>query len=260
MSMPHNFSDDPNSFPGPSKSNNTTVILVAIAIVCGMLMLICGGVIFGVVMTVRQAQQEFQTIAGDAQWDPYTNQAVFQEYSSLVADGRYAEALESLEAGLESNPDNAYLHNNKAWLLATCPDDAVRDGELAIEHATEACELTAWNNFAYVDTLAAAYAESGDFESAVKWQEEAIALAPDGYHSEFRKRLRLFKAGKAYREGVPPYQATQAAPAVEEQADEKQPGEDQPGEDQPDKAKSVEEPSVDAESLEDPVPELGAPP
>jgi hypothetical protein len=76
------------------------------------------------------------------------------------------------------------------------------------------------HNFAYVDTVAAAYAESGDFESAVKWQEEAIQLGGGAYSQDFQKRLRLFKAGKPYREGVAPYKAT-----VEEQSAGEQPAE-----------------------------------
>lgn len=226
MSMPHNFTDDPNSFPGPpTKSSNTTVILVAIAVICGTLMLICGGVIFGVVMSVRQAQQDFEITMGDEQWNSSGNPSAFQEHSGLVAEGRYAEAIESVDEGLNVDPDNAFLHNNKAWLLATCPDDAVRDGKLAVEHATKACDLTDWNNFAYVDTAAAAYAESGDFELAVKWQEEAIQLGGGEYSQDFQKRLRLFKAGKPYREGVPPFQemtedtTTQEQPAEAEVTD-----------------------------------------
>ncbi|HRX82234.1 MAG TPA: hypothetical protein P5307_24375 [Pirellulaceae bacterium] len=205
MSMPHNFSDDPNSYPGPpAKSSTTTVILVAIAVVCSTLMLICGGVIFGIVTTVQQAQREIEVVMGDQQWQMSSDQSAFEEYTECVAEGRYSEALQSLESGLSSDPESALLHNNKAWLLATCPDDNVRNGEIAIEHATKACDLTDWRNFAYVDTVAASYAEAGDFESAVKWQEEAIELADAAYLRDFQKRLRLFKAGKAYREGVPP--------------------------------------------------------
>ncbi|MDA1049181.1 MAG: hypothetical protein O3C40_01705 [Planctomycetota bacterium] len=206
MSMPHNFADDPNSFPGPpAKSSNTTVILIAIAIIGGTLMLICGGVIFGVVMTVRQAQQDFEIVMNDQQWQT-ADDVPFQDYSRFVTEGRYSEALESVNVALESNPDSAFLRNNKAWLLATCPDDAVRDGKLAIEHATKACELSNWINAMFLDTLAAAYAETGDFESAVKWQKEAIRLDNGAFAQDFQKRLRLFKAGKPYREGVPPYQ------------------------------------------------------
>lgn len=218
MSMPHNFSDDPNSYPGPpaNSNNNTTIILVAIAVIGGTLMLICGGVIFGVVMTVRQAQQDFeQIVMSDQQWQPADN-VPFQEYSRFVAEGRYSEALESVNSDLESGLDNAYLHNNKAWLLATCPDDAVRDGKLAVEHATKACELSNWINVMFLDTLAAAYAEAGDFESAVKWQKEAIRFNNPAFAEDFQTRLRLFEAGKVYREGVLPYQDMVDEPTSDE--------------------------------------------
>ncbi len=207
MSTPHNFSDDPHQFPGPpAKSNNTKIIVVAIAVIGGTLMLICGGIIFGLVMTVRQAQDQFETVMADQEWDVYSEQSAYQGFTELTNEGRYAEAVEDIDASLEDHPDNAFLHNNKAWLLATCTDESVRDGEAAVEHANKACELTAWRNFAYVDTLAAAHAESGDFESAVEWQEKAIQLADNAYLRDFQRRLRLFKAGKAYREGVPPYE------------------------------------------------------
>ena len=214
MSMPHKFTDDPNSFPGPpTNSSNTAVILVAIAVICGTLMLICGGVIFGVVMSVRQAQTDF--VLNDLQSSAAPNQSTFQEYAEFLAEGRYAEALASVDADLASNPESAFLHNNKAWLLATCPDEAVRDGELAIEHATTACELTNWTNVMFLDTLAAAYAEADDFESAVKWQEEAIRLDTGAFAVDFQKRLRLFKAGKAYREGVAAYKDPAAEVSTE---------------------------------------------
>lgn len=226
MSMPHNFRDDPNSFPGPpTKSNNTTAILVAIVVICGTLMLICGGVIFGVVMSVRQAQQDLEIVMGDEPWSDSADPSVAQEYARFTAEGRYSEAIEVIEEGLASKQDNAYLHNNKAWILATCPDDTVRNGELAVVHATKACDLTNWSNFAYVDTVAAAYAESGDFELAVKWQEEAIRLGGGSYSQDFQKRLRLFKAEKPYREGVPPNKAT-----AEEQPASEQPAAEQPAE------------------------------
>ncbi len=224
MSMPHNFSDDPNSFPGPpSNSNNTTVILVVIAIICGTMMLICGGVIFGVVMTVRQAQRDFEITMGDVQfesisdptWQGNDNPAAFQEYSKHVDSGNYAEAIENVDSRLASDPDNPFWHNNKAWLLATCPDDALRNGELAVEHGTKACLFTHYANPAYIDTLAAAYAEAGDFDSAVKWQKEAIRLDNGTFAVDFQKRLRLFEAGKPYREGVAPYKDPAVEPPVE---------------------------------------------
>jgi hypothetical protein len=62
------------------------------------------------------------------------------------------------------------------------------------------CELDGWDRWNHVDTLAAAYAEAGDFPNAVKWEEKAIELAPDKSQGKLRAHLDLFKADKPYRE------------------------------------------------------------
>src|SRR5262249_19208480 len=61
-----------------------------------------------------------------------------------------------------------------AWLWATGPD-GVRDGKRAVEAATRACELTDWKENEFLDTLAAAYAEVGDFDKAVEYQKKAVS-------------------------------------------------------------------------------------
>ena len=66
------------------------------------------------------------------------------------------------------------LLNNFAWVLATSPDDKLRDGERAVKMATEACELTGYETPHILSTLAAAYAETGDFENANKWSQKAV--------------------------------------------------------------------------------------
>ena len=70
--------------------------------------------------------------------------------------------------------------NNLAWILSTCADASLRDGKRAVELATHACELTGRKNAWLLDTLAAAFAETGDFKAAVETQREAMALLPTG--------------------------------------------------------------------------------
>src|SRR5262249_49421907 len=62
-----------------------------------------------------------------------------------------------------------------AQLLATCPDDKVRDGKRAVQYATTACELTDWKVPSCLETLAAAYAEAGQFEEAIRYQTRALS-------------------------------------------------------------------------------------
>jgi tetratricopeptide (TPR) repeat protein len=105
----------------------------------------------------------------------------------------------------EDDPKTLEAMNSLAWLWATCPEAEFRDGAKAVEYATGACEGTNWENQAYVDTLAAACAEAGDFEAAVKWQEKAIDLLTDEEPPEslagYEERLKLYQSGKPYREG-----------------------------------------------------------
>jgi len=116
------------------------------------------------------------------------------------AKGNYAKAIENFSHAIEHAPNFDRAHNNLAWLLATCPEESRRNGSKAIEHATKACELTKFKNSGYLDTLAAAYAEAGQFEEAVRRVTEALALASKSNKKRVEERLTLYKAGKPYRQ------------------------------------------------------------
>ena len=92
--------------------------------------------------------------------------------------------------------------NAMAWFLATCPNKVGRDGRQAISAARKACELTEWKNWGYVDTLAAAFAEGGDFDQAIKYQTQALEGKDisEQNRSGMKKRLALYQNKKPYRE------------------------------------------------------------
>ncbi len=92
-------------------------------------------------------------------------------------------------------------HNNLAWTLATCPEEKFRDGKQAVEEASKAVELTHNKQGEFVDTLAAAYAEAGDFDKAVEQQQQAIGLVEnEKVRKEMGARVELFRKHQAYRE------------------------------------------------------------
>ncbi len=118
---------------------------------------------------------------------------VNKEYDKAIAD--YAEAI-------KVDPNDARPYERLAWVLATSTKDELRDGKKAVDYAKKACELTDWKKPDYLATLSAAFAESRDFQEAIKWQMKALE-APEleqDKDSEYRQRLKMFQEGKPYRE------------------------------------------------------------
>lgn len=114
----------------------------------------------------------------------------------------YRQTLADLERAAQLRPNGPDVLNDLAWLKATWADDSVREGKEAVRIAVKACQLSKWNVFQPVDTLAAAYAEQGDFEKAVEYQTRALKLAPvkSDEREGMQERLRLYRASKPFRE------------------------------------------------------------
>ncbi len=139
-------------------------------------------------------------IEGAVKW---LSSAYYNRAETKMSGGKFAEAISDYEAAVRVDPGYAPAFNGLAWLRATCLLAEFRDGAKAVEQATKACELTNWKKARYVGTLAAAYAETGDFDSAVKRQEEAIDLLTEKQEylrAYFEERLKLYQSGKPYRE------------------------------------------------------------
>lgn len=117
--------------------------------------------------------------------------------------GDYDKAIMDFEQAIRLDPGYPDPLNGLAWLRATCPIDEYRNGQKAVEYARRACELTSWKNSNDLDTLAAAYAELGDFEKAVVWQQKGISVAPGGDRAAFEGRLMLYRDKKPYRQPTP---------------------------------------------------------
>jgi len=126
---------------------------------------------------------------------PYLDRGVAE-----VAKGEYDQAIADFESAIKIDPNFSPAYNNLAVQLATCPVAAIRDGKKAVEYATKACELSQWGNLNQINTLAAACAEAGDFDNAIKW-ENKILETPDLIPEEAaraRERLALYQAHQPY--------------------------------------------------------------
>lgn len=109
-------------------------------------------------------------------------------------------SVRDIERALSMGGEDSYLLKELAWFFATCQEDRCRDGKRGVEFALKGCELTEWKDGGIIDTLAATYAEVGEFEKAVEMENKAIELRPEENNKEFLERLELYRAKKPYRD------------------------------------------------------------
>ena len=123
--------------------------------------------------------------------------------------GNYPDAIKALEEGLKQNPNSLTILESLAWLLSTSPSDQLRDAKRAVSLAERAVDFTKGEDPIYLDTLAAAYAEAGRYQDAIKTQEKALNLlknlqASAGIDNSiieaYQKRLSYYKENKPWRD------------------------------------------------------------
>lgn len=135
--------------------------------------------------------------------DPQLLDAHLALAKAQALQGKYAAALGQLEKAVAVEPNNLRPVNDLAWLLATCPQDDVRNGAKAVRLAERACTLTEHTNPVLLGTLAAAYAEVGRFPEAIDTAGKALGLVvPEDklLAQGLRQQLQLYQAGKSCRQ------------------------------------------------------------
>lgn len=120
--------------------------------------------------------------------------------ADLLADlGRYSDALTDYARAIELNSKFEHAFRNGAWLLATCPDDEVRDTDGALDGAKAALGCGYGERHAALDTMAAALANAGRYKEALKTIDQAIAVAPDELRPAYEARQALYKQSQPFR-------------------------------------------------------------
>ena len=119
--------------------------------------------------------------------------------NNAAIDSLNAQLLQSFRKSAEGGDATAL--NNLAWFLATCPESKFRDGTNAVVYGEKAVAATNRKNGSYLDTLAAAYAEAGQFAKATSIAKEALALPHIGEGDPgLISRLKLYETNSPYRD------------------------------------------------------------
>jgi tetratricopeptide (TPR) repeat protein len=127
--------------------------------------------------------------------------------AALAKRGDYARAVADFDRAIRLNPAHPHACRHLAWMLATCDDPAIRDGRRAVELADKAWQLSGGKYPDWLDVLAAASAEAGDYDGAVRWQEKRVEIATPEARDVAKARLEQYRARRPFREtpaGVKP--------------------------------------------------------
>ena len=159
------------------------------------------GVILSMKGQMDAALSQFQEAV---RLQPGNPEALSSLAGAFDGQGRYADAVRLYQASLNSLPNQVGVLNNLAWLLATCPDAAARNGPEAVRLATRACELTQYAQPLLIGTLGAAQAEAGDFLAAIATADRAAALAStlhlERVAARNRELLQLYRQNQPFHE------------------------------------------------------------
>jgi WD40 repeat protein/serine/threonine protein kinase len=143
-----------------------------------------------------------ETIRANPNWDvPYLDRSI-----AWTKKGQFENGLADLNAAIRLAPGGWRAYVQRANLYASSADARFRSGNQAIADATQACNLTDWKNVGALSALAAAFAEAGQFDDAVRWQTKALDLLPEALDLKagYAERLVLYKSGQPYRESGSP--------------------------------------------------------
>ncbi len=136
--------------------------------------------------------------------DPQNALAFRGRADAHLNQGQQREAIADYEEALKLDESNSGVLNNLAWVLATSPENDLRNGKRAVELATRACDITEYRQAHILSTLAASYAELGEWEDAIKWSQKSVELGDPATVVQLTQELESYQQKKPWREAMPP--------------------------------------------------------
>lgn len=153
----------------------------------------------------NELKRAAQVLAELLRAHPENSDGIYLLGQILERERNFPDAVKVYRRARQLDPQSSAIGNNLAWLLATCGDASVRNGEEAVRVAKSICERDGYERFEFVDTLAAALAEAGDFKEAVRLAQDAEDAARAAENpamaEQISARRRLYEAGQPYHEG-----------------------------------------------------------
>ena len=136
-------------------------------------------------------------------------QSALSKGNACLSEQDYSCAIEQYELAVNSNPSSGHARTNLAWVLATAPTPHYRNGERAVQLATEAVAVAErqgvlTENLGYLVALAAAHGETGDFDRAVQTIDRVLSLVDEsessqGYTEKYRQYRASYLAKQPWR-------------------------------------------------------------
>ncbi len=160
------------------------------------------GLLYTVAKQPRKAIERYTAVLDKFKDDDKERYSVIRSRGdAYLGVGKHSEAIADFEQAIKIKPRDSGLLNNLAWVLATSPDEKLRDGKRAIELAKGACEETEYKAPHILSTLAAAYAEAGEWDEAQKTIDTALELKPEEEHlDQLQKEQKSYQKKEPWRE------------------------------------------------------------
>jgi tetratricopeptide (TPR) repeat protein len=147
---------------------------------------------------VREAMQD---LSAAIRLDPENADALVSRAEIYLASRDWGRAASDYRDAIQLDDRLGRAYQGAAWIMATCPDERYRNEELALSTAQRALELDGDSDPRYIETLAAAYANSGQFDSAAAILQAHLNKMPQQYVAGAQARIQLYKSQRPYRSG-----------------------------------------------------------
>ncbi len=151
---------------------------------------------------LRRFRQSLDDYGRAATLDPQNPECYANRGDALRSLGQWEKAADDFRNAIRLDKTYGRAYQSAAWLMATCPDPQFRNPDLAVRSAQKAIELEDSAEYIYLDTLAAALANNGQFDEAQRVLRRAIEQAPKENVAPLQERLKLYRARRPYRQEV----------------------------------------------------------